>query len=101
MIYLKDDNLEELIKSGVHIVDFYAEWCGPCKMMEPIIESISNEYSIIKIDIDKFKKLTIKNRIMSVPTIKIYKDGKELKELIGFKSKEDLINELQIINTDK
>ena len=69
MIHLEKNNLDELIKEGTHLLDFYAEWCGPCKMLAPVLETISDKINIIKIDIDEFPELTSKYRIMSVPTL--------------------------------
>ncbi len=91
MNHLEKDNLDELIKEGTHLLDFYAQWCGPCKMLMPILESISNKIDIIKIDIDEFPKLTSKYRIMSVPTLIFVKDGNIEKEVIGFHSEDELL----------
>ena len=91
MKYLEDkDNLEELVKEGKHLVDFYAEWCGPCKMLSPVLENLEDKIDIIKVDIDKFEELTLKYRIMSVPTLLFFVDGKKEEELIGFRTEEDL-----------
>ena len=68
MIYLEKNNLDELVSKGTHLVDFYAEWCGPCKMLMPELESIDDKINIIKVDIDKFEDITLQHRIMSVPT---------------------------------
>ena len=77
MIYLdKEENFDELIKDEVVLVDFYATWCGPCKMLEGELEAIEDKIKIVKVDIDKFQKLTQEYRIMSVPTMIFYKDGK-------------------------
>ena len=96
MIYLEKENLNDLIKSGNYLVDFYAEWCGPCKMLHPVLESISDKINIIKVDIDKFEKLTNDYRIMSVPTLIFFKDGEKVQEVVGFQSEEELLN---IINS--
>lgn len=95
MIHLEKDNLDELIKEGTHLLDFYAQWCGPCKMLTPVLETISDKINIIKIDIDEFPKLTSEYRIMSVPTLIFFKDGKKVKEIVGFQTEEEL---LEIIN---
>lgn len=83
------ENLQDLVKEGIKIVDFYADWCGPCRMMSPILEELK-DIDIIKIDIDKFQDLTVSNVVMSVPTLIFYKEGKELHREIGFKSREEL-----------
>ena len=90
MTYLEKDNLDDLVKDGKHLVDFYAEWCGPCKMMSPVLENLEDKIDIIKVDIDKFEELTLKYRIMSVPTLIFFVDGKKEEELIGFRTEEDL-----------
>lgn len=88
--YLENENLEDLIKKGTVLVDFYAEWCGPCKMMEPVLESIKDKIDIIKIDVDKFHDLASEYRVMSIPDLMIFKDGEKILESVGFQSKEDL-----------
>ncbi len=95
MIYLENNDLESIISSGNYLVDFYAEWCGPCKMLTPVLEDISDKINIVKVDIDKFPKLTENYRIMSVPTLMFFKDGKKAKEVVGFQTEEELI---EIIN---
>lgn len=69
-------------------VDFYADWCGPCKAAAPIIEKLAGEYQgkviIAKLDTDESHDLAIKNRVMSIPTVIVYKDGQEVDRQIGF-----------------
>ncbi len=88
--YLEKNNFNELVKEGYHLVDFYAEWCGPCKMMGPVLESIEDKIDIIKIDVDKFPDLAQEYRVMSIPDLMIFKDGEKILESVGFQSKEDL-----------
>lgn len=83
------NNLDELISNGLHIVDFYATWCGPCKQMANILEQIE-DIDIIKVDTDKNDKLVMKYRIMSIPTLLIFKDGKLIKEIVGLITKDEL-----------
>ena len=89
--HLKNDNLNELIKEGICLVDFYAEWCGPCKMLVPVLESISDKINVIKVDIDKFEKLALDYRIMSVPALIFFKDGQKAEELVGFRDEDELL----------
>ena len=91
MTYLENENLNSLIEKGTYLVDFYAEWCGPCKMMEPVLESLENKIKIIKVDIDKFSKLTMEHRVMSVPTFMFFKDGIKQEEIIGFHTEDELL----------
>ena len=94
MKYLeKESEFNELIKKDLVLVDFYAEWCGPCQMMAKELENLSKEeknLEIVKIDIDKFPELTEKHFIMVVPTLKVYKQGKETNKSTGFLSKDDI-----------
>ena len=96
MIYLdKEENFDDLIKEGTVLVDFSATWCGPCKMLESELESIEDKIKIVKVDIDKFQKLTQEYRIMSVPTMIFYKDGEQVNEVVGYHTSDEL---LEIIN---
>ena len=94
--YLEQENLSDLVSSGVHIVDFYADWCGPCKMLGSVLEQLEN-VSIIKVNTDTYPELARNFGVMSIPTIVFFKDGKEVRKEIGFKPKEELeriLNEL-------
>lgn len=95
MIYLDKEDFNELISSGNVLVDFYATWCGPCKMLEGELEAIEDKIKIVKVDIDKFQKLTQEYRIMSVPTMIFYKEGKKVNEVVGYHTSDEL---LEIIN---
>ncbi len=87
--YLKDEILDDLVKDGITLVDFYADWCGPCKMLGTVLENIEN-LNIIKVNTDTHQELATKNGIMSIPTVFIYKDGSLVNKFIGFKSKEEI-----------
>ena len=77
--------------SGVTLVDFYAEWCGPCKMIAPLLEDLSNEMKgkadVVKVDIDKTPELANTFQVMAVPTLIIFKNGKPMEKLMGFQPK--------------
>ncbi|MCI5522048.1 MAG: thioredoxin [Tenericutes bacterium] len=75
------EQFNELIKDKV-LVDFYAEWCGPCKMLAPNLEKL--DYNILKVDVDKFQDLAISYGVMSVPTLILFKNGKEVNKSIGY-----------------
>ena len=78
---------------GVVVVDFFATWCGPCKMLAPVFESVSEELSnakFVKVDIDESLELAQKFGISTVPTMMIFKDGKVVDKLVGFMPKESL-----------
>ncbi len=87
--YYNNENLDDLVKNGITIVDFYADWCGPCKMLGSVLENM--DYNIIKINTDNYGELAQKYGVMSIPTVFIYKDGKKTK-FIGFRSKEEIEN---------
>lgn len=76
---------------GVVVVDFFATWCGPCKMLAPVFESLGNEMDdakFIKVDIDQSLEIAQKFNISTVPTMMIFKDGKPVESLVGFMPKE-------------
>lgn len=89
MRYLEKDNLEEEIKEGLHLVDFYAEWCGPCRMLSPILEEI-DEIDVIKVNVDEFENLAREYKVMSIPKLLYVKDGEILLEHTGFQSEEEI-----------
>ena len=77
------ENFNEITKDKV-LVDFYANWCGPCKMLSPVLEKISNDIKIVKVDIDKYPDLARTYGVMSIPCLIIFENNKELKRNIGF-----------------
>lgn len=94
--YLDDDNFISTIANGVTLVDFYADWCGPCKMIAPIIEELATELkgkaTIAKLDIEKAGNTTGKFGVTSIPTIILFKDGAEFKRVIGVRDKQALMH---------
>ena len=94
MIYLKEEKeFDELTKEGLVLVDFYADWCGPCQMLSPILEELSKKnenLKIVKINVDEFQQLAVQNKVLSIPAIKIYKDGKPVNQSVGYQELEDL-----------
>ena len=89
--HLTSANFDEAISNGTILVDFWAGWCNPCKMVAPIIEELAAEneglISVGKVDVDDEKSLAVRFEINSIPTIIIFKDGVELKRLIGVQPK--------------
>lgn len=94
IIYLDDNSFKKTIASGVTLVDFYADWCGPCRMIAPIIEELSTEFDgkakIAKLDIEKAQEVTSEFQVTSIPTIILFKDGNEVKRIVGLRDKESL-----------
>ena len=95
---LNKDNFDQSISNGVALVDFWAEWCGPCKMQLPIIEEFSSEMegkaTIGKVNVDEELELAQSFGIQSIPTLILFKDGKPVKKLVGLHSKESLYEEV-------
>ncbi len=100
-IELNEQNFAQEIEEskGVSLVDFSAEWCGPCQAMKPILENLSEEvgceFKIAKIDIDQIRGVASRFNIMSVPTFIFFKDGKEMERMSGMMSKEILLEKLK------
>lgn len=86
-----DKNFDELIKEGVTVVDFFATWCMPCKMLSPIIEELAADYDgkakIVKLDIDAAGKTAEEYKVYSVPTVIVFKNGKEIERSSGYNQK--------------
>lgn len=95
LVHMENENYDEMVKEGLVLVDFYAEWCGPCKMLAPMLEALSeqrNNLKIIKINVDKREDIARRFGIMSVPTLYVYKDGIIVSEKKGFQTIE-MLNE--------
>lgn len=86
---LEKDNFNETIKNGFWIADFYADWCGPCKMLSPVLESLNYE-NIIKVNVDSHQELASSYGVMSIPTLKFFVNGEEKDTLVGFHSSEEI-----------
>ena len=92
-------DFDEKIKTGVTLVDFWAEWCGPCRIAAPVIEELSGEYAgkvnVGKVDVDAEPELAGKYGVMSIPTVILYKDGLEIGRQVGFAGKPGYLQLLQ------
>jgi len=100
-VTLTDENFEEeVIKSKIPVlVDFWAPWCGPCKMQGPILEELAKEYEgkdvkIAKLNVDQASKSAGQYQIMSIPTLIIFKDGKPVEQMLGIQDKKTLTEKL-------
>lgn len=88
------EEFNEIIKHDKVLVDFYADWCGPCKMLGPVLEKLSEEYKdieFVKVNTDDFLELAKEYKIMSIPALKVFEKGKVVKEQVGLLSKSELL----------
>ena len=87
LIHLTNEAFDKATASGLAMVDFWATWCGPCKMLAPVIDSIAGKYGdkavIAKVDVDANPGLAAKYGVMSIPTVIFFKDGKEIDRKVG------------------
>ena len=94
--HLTETDFESAIAQGVTLVDFYATWCGPCKMLSPTIEEIGAEcdgsFSVYKVDIDECEDIAMDMGIMSVPTLVVFKNGEEIERMIGVQPKTAILS---------
>ena len=99
--HLNESSFEESIASGVVLVDFFATWCGPCKMLGPTVEEIGDEsdgsYKVFKLDIDEAEDVAMDFGIMSVPTLIIFKNGEEAERMIGVQPKTAILDAIKKI----
>lgn len=89
--YSKEEDFNEIIKNKV-LVDFYADWCGPCKMLAMEIEKVASEIDIdiVKVNVDEEEEIARKYGVMSIPTLILFENGQELKKTIGFMPKDKI-----------
>lgn len=97
IIKLTSENYDQVISENpIVLIDFYATWCGPCKMLSPIIEELAEEelenVAVCKVDVDEENELASKFGIQSIPTIIVIKDGKAVRQAMGYRPKESLLN---------
>lgn len=98
--HINDTNFqnEVLTEKGVVVVDFYATWCAPCKMLAPVLEDLNdqmNEVKFVKIDVDKSPVISNQYKIQSIPTVLIFKDGKIQDKKVGFVPKDNLKDSIE------
>lgn len=88
----KDEKFEDIIKEGIWLVDFFATWCGPCRMLEPVLVEFAKDNNVLQVDIDQFRELTDSFNIMSVPTLMCFENGNLKVQDSGYKSLDELKN---------
>ncbi len=100
-VVLTDSSFEQTVEkgSGVTLVDFWAEWCGPCKQIAPIVEQIASEnegkITVGKLDVDANGDTAMKFGVMSIPTLILFKNGEPVERLVGFRPKEQLMAKIR------
>ncbi len=87
--HLENTNDFENIIKGKVLVDFYADWCGPCKRLAPILEELES-IDVLKVNVDSFDEISRRYGIMSIPTLILFENGEEIKKSIGFKTKDEI-----------
>ena len=101
ILIITDDNFDDITSKDVVIVDFYADWCGPCKMMAPIFEEAQSEYQdkvkFAKINVDENKNTAMKHKIMSIPTLLFFKDGQIADRISGVLDKGALYRKIDAL----
>jgi len=96
ILTLKDADFNKVISetTGPVLIDFWADWCGPCKMIAPVVEEIASEYEgkvqVAKINVDENRDTPANLKVQSIPTLIVFKDGQEVDRYIGFKTKDEL-----------
>ena len=99
IVHGTDSNFAQEISNGVVLVDFWATWCGPCKMIAPVLEELDQELAgkvnIVKVDVDQNQETASQFGIMSIPTLLLFKDGEQVDKTVGFQPKEALAEFIQ------
>ena len=95
MKIVSGSEFEEVLKNELVLVDFYADWCGPCKMQSPVLEEVANEMNnvtIVKLNVDNDPAIAQKFNVMSIPTLVLFKNGDPIATTVGFQAKPQLID---------
>ena len=99
IIELNKDNFNTVINTDKKVlIDFFATWCGPCRMVSPIVDEIADEHPefvVCKVDVDNNPELAAEFGVMSIPTLIVFKDGKEASKLVGFRPKDAILEMLK------
>ncbi|HDJ3923279.1 TPA: thioredoxin [Staphylococcus aureus] len=94
IVKVTDADFDSKVESGVQLVDFWATWCGPCKMIASVLEELAADYEgkadILKLDVDENPSTAAKYEVMSIPTLIVFKDGQPVDKVVGFQPKENL-----------
>lgn len=93
LVNVTEENFKAETSTGLVLVDFYADWCGPCKMLAPVLEELADEVKdakVVKVNVDHAKALAIEFKVSSIPNLTLLKDGEIVHQDVGFKPKEVL-----------
>ena len=106
LLNVNKEEFEKILESekGIILVDFWAGWCGPCKVLGPTLEEVSNELediTILKVDVDNNPELSTEYSVRNIPVVYAIKDGKQLDKFVGAKSKEDIISFINALPTEE
>ena len=94
---LNQENFQAVIQDSLTLVDFYADWCGPCRMVAPIVEEIAEECPHVvvgKVNVDQSPELAVALGVVSIPTLIVFKDGKEINRMVGYRPKSAIMEAL-------
>lgn len=92
MIKYLENDFEKEIKDKKILVDFYASWCGPCRMLTEVLESIEDKIDILKVDVDKFPEIARKYGVMSIPNLILFENNQVIKNQVGFLNEKELLD---------
>ncbi|MGC4376175.1 thioredoxin [Fictibacillus sp. Mic-4] len=101
IVNVTDQTFNTETNEGLVLADFWAPWCGPCKMIAPVLEELANEMpdvKIVKLDVDENQDTASKFGVMSIPTLIVFKDGEKVDQVVGFQPKEKLV---ELLNQHK
>jgi len=101
ILTLTDKNFQQQNKNKVVLVDFWAEWCAPCKMMAPVLNDVANELTgnlyVGKLNVEQYQSMAKQYHIRSIPSLILFRNGKEVKRFIGIKQKDFLLKEIKSV----
>jgi thioredoxin 1 len=96
VINLTEESFENVRKQGLVLIDFWADWCVPCRMQSPILEKVASEMgdkvTVAKLNVDKFKSIAARYGVQSIPTMLLFRNGRMVKQFVGVQQKQTLVN---------